>query len=478
MPRVVTLFAVGLALRLPALLFNGVADVFQMVLDWGFDVHALGLARGLDINYGVLSYAVFGVAADLGEAIPRFWWAPYKAAVILFDAAVLFGLLRVARLSDRALVTWLYWLNPWVILHGAYQGFWDGAYLLPGLVAVLALQRIAKSDTAWATAGVLLTCSAMFKLQGLLHLAGPLVVFLAVEHVRGRGRPLVAFLGGLGGTVLAVAAGLWLGGAGPLALCHNLASGLSTMPNLSNGGPNIWRFASFVVMQTTGQAGEVIDLRPGPLWVVVWSLVAGVACGAVLLAFSLRVSAMSPGDDDGSGWLASVRARLPQPSLVLPRATVALLLIALGSLVMSQFGVRAHINHTYGATVLLIPFVAADARLRPWWGALVVLQAVAEFSTYGLGSPTLIPPERALVPYEHAGALLASVKDLAAYREPDALLRAVMAINAWAGRLASPTVVSLLSLVVLGCTLGLLRSMMRRIGEGAPGEGWTGLLRG
>ena len=191
------LIGLGLALRLPGLALNGIADVFQMILDWGFDVVGLGHAGGFDINYGILSYAVFGWAADLSEAMPRFWWAPYKGIVIVAEAIVLAALMALVPRSRRRAVLCLYWLNPWFILHGAYQGFWEGGYLLCGLLAVLGVGRIRDRRQAWAAVGVLLMASGMFKPQGLVYFVGPVGLFLGVEYLRGRREPLVAYLVGV-----------------------------------------------------------------------------------------------------------------------------------------------------------------------------------------------------------------------------------------------------------------------------------------
>ena len=56
-------FFVGLVVRLAGMFFNGVGDLNQILLDWGFAVHRHGLVEALGINYGVLSYALFGRAA-------------------------------------------------------------------------------------------------------------------------------------------------------------------------------------------------------------------------------------------------------------------------------------------------------------------------------------------------------------------------------------------------------------------------------
>ena len=464
--RLIALFVVGLTLRLPGVLFNGVADIYQMVLDWGFDVRALGLARAFDINYGVLSYAVFGAVARLAEEMPRFWWAPYKLAVVLFEVGVLAVLVQLVRPAERTLVTWLYWLNPWVILHGGFLGFWEGAYLLCALWGIVALRRIRSDGAAWLACGALLMCSAMLKPQGLVHFVGPLGLYLAVRSMRGSTRPLQGYGMGVAAVVVSVSLLLWLAGGSALGVYHNYAFTFTTMPNLSNGGPNLWRLASFAMMEVLGQTGEVSDLRPGRIWVAGLSLVATAVSGAVLLLFASRMAGPTQATEPRHAWSARLHAVLPRATVELPPPAAALLFLVIGALVMSQFGVRAHINHSYGATVLLIPFVAANRRLRPWWVVIVGIQALAELSTYGLGSTLLIPPPAALSNYPHATVLIEAVRGLAAFREPDALLRAHETINGWLGRLANSSVISIVSLAMFVCTIGILRELWRQLAGG------------
>ena len=462
------LVCLGIALRLPGLAFNGIADVFQLILDWGFDVVGLGLARGFDINYGVLSYAVFGWAASLAEAMPRFWWAPYKGFVIIADAAVLVALMAVTPLSRRRAVLWLYWLNPWFILHGAYQGFWEGGYLLCGLLAILSQARLPDSRQAWAVVGILLMASGMFKPQGLVYFVGPVGLFLGVEYLRGRREPLIAFLTGLVALLMATALGIWAAGGPALAIPRNYAFSFSTMPNLSNGGPNIWRTLSYIGMEVSGQVGGVYDYRPGRIWVAGLSALAGIVSLAVL-AWLVRKIALDGGhvrEGPGRAMPVSVQHWLGLPVAGLPPAAALYLVLVVGSLVMSQFGVRAHINHTYGATVLLIPLAVQSRWLAGYWSMMVVSQAVIHLTEYGLGNVLLIPPDSALHNYPYATVLIERIKALPAYASPDWLLQTHRAINAASGRLAGPTLLATLSFVMFGCTVGVLRSLSRRIDRG------------
>ena len=462
------LIGLGLALRLPGLALNGIADVFQMILDWGFDVVGLGHAEGFDINYGILSYAVFGWAADLSEAMPRFWWAPYKGFVIVAEAIVLAALMALVPRSRRRAVLCLYWLNPWFILHGAYQGFWEGGYLLCGLLAVLGVGRIRDRRQAWAVVGVLLMASGMFKPQGLVYFVGPVGLFLGVEYLRGRREPLVAYLVGVTGLLVTTALSIWTAGGSVVAIPRNYAFSFSTMANLSNGGPNIWRTLSYIGMRATGQVGEVYDFRPGRLWVAGLSLLAGVVSLAVLAWWARKATVDDARMGQGSVWVVPsfVRRWLGPPVATLTPAVALYLVLVVGALVMSQFGVRAHVNHTYGATVLLIPVIVASWRLAGYWWVMVASQAFVHLAQYGLGGVGLLPPDSALRNYPYATVLIERIKALPAYTSPDWLLQTHEAINAVCGRLADPALLAMLSLVMFGCTVRVLRTLARRLDLG------------
>src|SRR5688572_15392832 len=122
---IAALFAAGLALRLAGLLFNGMADIYQILLDWGFSVWKQGLVATFGINYGALSYAAFGFVVRGAELEPRFWWATYKLLIVAVDVGLLLALMQLVRPEQRKTVLVLYWLNPWFIVHEPFHGFWE-----------------------------------------------------------------------------------------------------------------------------------------------------------------------------------------------------------------------------------------------------------------------------------------------------------------------------------------------------------------
>jgi hypothetical protein len=142
------------------------------------------------------------------------------------------------------------------------------------------------------------------------------------------------------------------------------------------------------------------------------------------------------------------------------RARMLLAVLALGSLVMSQFGVRAHINHSYPAMVLLIPLVVASHRMRSLWTAMSALLAISHVLVLGLGHAALLPPADNLSRYPSARDLIAQVTALPAYSNPDWPLR----LQLWANRAIEPVpdnmIVSLLSIPVFFVACLMVRELL------------------
>ena len=377
---------------------------------------------------------------------------------LLFEIGVLFALLRFVPARWSRVVWIACWLNPWFIWHGAFQGFWEGPHILFGLLAVLALRRDAAdvfaggdafrpAPRAWALCGVLLFISWQFKPQGLLHFAAPLGLLLALHFWRGRRQPLWWYAGGLAVAAALTSLLIWSAGGSLFALVDNVRS-TGNEARLSNGAPGLWRFVVAIYMQVRGIAGEVYTLRLPPVWVIVTSGAAMALSLAILAAFAWRLR--------GQG----------------PTARDAYLMLAAGTLVMSQFAPRAHINHTYGAMVLLIPLLPLHRRLRLAWIAAVAVQAYAHVSRYAMGTPLLLPPDRALPRYEHSGPLVDLVRAVPAYASGDGLLRAQTAVNDAIAQLPGHVFVSMMSVVMFAAAVVMLRALFEiASGPGRPDVG-------
>jgi len=461
----IALLLLGVALRVPGLLFNGMADVYQILLEWGAAVHRHGLVDAFAVNYGILSYAAFGAAEVAGEWIPRFWWAPYKLLVIGFDLAACLTLVALAAPRDRRWVVLLVWINPWFILHGAYWGFWEGPHLLFGLLAVLALRRLPDQRRAWAAAGALVMCSAMIKPQGLFHFAGPLGLYLAVQCVRGIRRPIVWFVAGLGTVALATTLAIWLAGGSPLALYDNYRSVSTSMAKMSNGGPGLWRFVSWAYMEATGQPGLVLDMKISRPALAAGNALAGLICLGMLLAFSVRLGLRRR--EPAAPLVAAAARWLRPPAVSWPDDQVAFIVLTLGTLVMSQFGPRAHINHSYVALMLLVPLALHDRVLLWLWGATTLMLWLAHVSTFGFGGAVVMLPASQWFRYPDAGVLFDRIRDLPAYVAPDRLLAFQAAVNDGLAWLPGPRAISMMSVLVFVAACGIVWRLFRSLDDPA-----------
>jgi hypothetical protein len=433
------LCGVGLVLRLGGIVFNGQHDVAEFVLQWGASVRTVGLVQGLTVNYGVFSFAVFGVDAYFGEMIPRFWWLPFKLTLIAFEVALFAALVRFAPVNARSLVLAAYWLNPWFIVHGGYQGFWEAPHLLFGVLACLAVRRWAGSPAAWVTCGVLLLVSAEFKPQGLLHLAGPVGFFLLVLALQSRRPALVWFGLGFGAAGALISIAIFLAGGSVFAALRNMMSSFGFLPVVSAGNLGLWRFVSFAIMQVHGLPGEVHQLQLSEAATTALSLVAAALCLGLLTAFAMRLAR--------------------QVEAGRPIWIDAYLMMAFGALTLSQLGLRAHLNHTYTAMVILIPLLPVHRRLRLAWIAGVAVQGFAHLTKYGIGWPSLLPTDAWLAEHAPHGSIAAGVRALPALAEPDAILQFNMHANRMLEALATHQQVSVIGFAMVPITVVILMAL-------------------
>jgi hypothetical protein len=256
-----SLFAIGLLLRLLGVPFNGQHDVSTMVINWGGAVRDYGLANVFIVNYGALSYAVYGAAFQLAEHMPRYWWAPYKLFTVASEILVLIALRQVLPPSRRHWALVLYWINPWFILHGAWQGFWDGPHTFLALLAALYGRWVRDTRIAWMLAGACLMTAGMLKPQGVVYFTIPVGLYALCVSIRNRSAAWGWYT--LGVTLVLVSgAGLLLLRRGSLlAIPLSFLSALVAMPNLCNGCLNIWRPTAGVLMAFLHQRGGTWELE-------------------------------------------------------------------------------------------------------------------------------------------------------------------------------------------------------------------------
>jgi hypothetical protein len=523
----VMLFAAGLLLRLPGLLFNGQHDLDQIIFAWGTAVKQLGLGAGFQDNYGPFSYALYGLSASLAEQLPRFWWLPYKLIEISLEVGVLVALYELLPKGRKSLALIVYWLNPWFILHGAWQGFWEGPHTLSALLAVLVLIRINRKDLAWAVVGALLMTSAMFKPQGLLHFLLPVALYLIVQLTRRLWSPLTWFSLGSLAVFSATTLLLVVTGGSFLSIPRNYLTATTIMPNLCNGCLNGWRTVSTLLQAITRQTGPTYLLQLPPLVSALLQWTALIIILILLFKFFTRIPLEAvqdsnlpagrltsiifvaglagaliavlewivPAEAERTKWLFNgvlMNYRLILVFLLVTGLTVALtapivsrslremwrrlapwqgkadrpglspalslyLVLVTASLLLAQFGTRSHINHTYAALTLLIPFALSNRRALASWIIMIGVNFYGHLASYGLGRSLVMPQSfgDALT----AQPLVAQIRQVIEVTPSDVWLRWQSGANQLLSTLPKEPLISVLAAVQFICTLVILKEL-------------------
>lgn len=452
------LFLIGFALRLPGLLFNGMGDLDEIHLVYGCSVRELGIAKGFGFDYGLFSYALYGIAVALAERLPRYWWAPYKLMEVSFEVAALLALYVLLPARRRYLALIMYWLNPWFILHGAWQGFWEGPHTLFALIGILCLGRVPQVKISWALAGIAVMASAMFKPQGLLFFVIPLCIYLGLQFVLDGRLLLLWFTTGLLSLLGLATMLLTAGGGDVLAIPRNYLTVAESWPNLCNDCINIWRPVTRILQVVLGQTGlptYMLQL-PAPLHDSL-DLLALSAVLALVVLFCLRIP---------SG--AGQRRPDSEGQHGLPPHFSVFLVLAFSSLMIPQLGTRAHMNHAYAGLVLLIPFAAASRRILAPWGAMVGIHFYSHLAAYQLGRSIVLP--QLYLDYPPAQSLISQIQAALAAQTYDPLLQFQAGVNQFLTHyLPSEPLVSVLSAVQFICLVLIAREMFGVTAQAMPG---------
>ena len=533
------LVALGLALRLAGLLFKGTHDLDQLVLEWGAGVTQNGLGHTPIIIYGVLSYVFHGLAFFLAEPVPRFWWAPQKFFEILAEAGIFATIFHLLPTERRKAAIWFYWLNPFFILSGAWDGFWDAPHTLAALLAILIIRRSKNARAGWLGAGAVLAAGAMFKPQGLIYFIVPLVLYLIFDALARRRLAHLLWIGAGGLVTFGVAEVCLITiGGDPMAIPHSYLIG-DIMPNLCNSCISIWRPVTRLLQTVLGQTGALYELRlPGPISLILDKLIL-VTTTILLAGFCLRVASIgAPFSRDGDarqvtllkvlraiGLVALLIAGLGllhksdplmHPHLIFGRYSAGYagilgilavtgtilfgarsfvarqidnvlslmasngsvnsqadgnglspylsvyLVLMFGALVIPQLGTRAHISHTYGGLVLLIPLAVVNRSIWVPWITMVAVHFYGYLSSYGLGMATALP-NRNISAYPDVAHQLVARIDPASY---GGLLRFQGAAGQLLGKVfPQEPVLSFLSILQFICVIFVARELFANFGR-------------
>jgi len=348
----ISLFILGLVLRLAGAPFFGMGNV-NMIMSWSENALTHGLPKGYiegRVDYGPFSLGFFEFARSLAKYTPRFWWLPYKLIVIGFEVLVLLTLWRILPVKHRHFALILYWINPYFIFSGGWQGVWDATYVLWGLIAVLVVKELRNKRLAWALVGVLVIIAWLFKPQGLAYFVGPTGLFLALKYIQTRNTEVVWFSIGILGTVIAVSLYLWVE-SGLINILLLYFRNMSTIDILiCPSCTGIWRTVETgiailkSILKSKGAAHE-LHYQASSHWLLDTVVMFIVMSLFILFVLKIRLSK----DESREANSANAESLLHA--------------IAFSSLVIPQLATRAHYNHTYGAMVLLIPFMVNDRRI-------------------------------------------------------------------------------------------------------------------
>jgi len=72
--------------------------------------------------------------------------------------------------------------------------------------------------------------------------------------------------------------------------------------------------------------------------------------------------------------------------------------------------------------VLLVPFTLNDRVMTRFWAAMACLLGLAHLATFRMGDAVVMLPQTMWFRYPHAGAIFDRIRNMPAFRAPDALL--------------------------------------------------------
>jgi hypothetical protein len=191
----ILLLLLGFVLRFAGLFFNGNQnyDSYREVGQW---ISGLGLADGFSIGYGPIAQLIMGVSNYFAEFTPSIWWFPYKAANFIFEIVILILLFRLFKKYTLEII-FLYWLNPWFLIPGAWQGFWDAALGFFLLVAAFILDFGGSRNKSYFLAGLALGIAFCIKPQAIAPISIVGIYFLIFHIFRFQFKGVFYFIFGI-----------------------------------------------------------------------------------------------------------------------------------------------------------------------------------------------------------------------------------------------------------------------------------------
>lgn len=357
------LLIIGFILRLSGIFFNGNQNL-DTYKDWATKFQTVGLANSFEGGYGPIAYIIMAGGDLMGKSTPQIWWWPYKMSDLIFETIIMISLLFLFK-EKKWLILFMYWLNPWFLIPGAWEGFWDAPYALFILFSALILDFNFRGKEKFVWSGLSLGIAAMIKPQVSAPLVALSIYFAIVFITKFTIRDAVRFF--IGFTVLPLLFNLYFVSQGKALLFFpkQYSGFLLYMPYLVNSEINIWYTITRIIMYYKHLTGPIYSLNTR---VYPYNLM---EITAYLLFFLTVIIYI----------FKSFKNLKGKPHYFF------LSIFTLPLILMPQILTRSHAYHFYPATLLLIPLIIFrnDAKLFFFWIISVAIHFYNIFNQYQFG---------------------------------------------------------------------------------------------
>ena len=345
-------FVIGLILRIGGIFFVGTHDMVEAFLPWGTAVLQKGLANGFQGIYFPTTYIFFGFCAWIAKSISAFWFLPFKATNLLFEFLLLVFLLKIFNQKRKQIVLF-YWLNPWLILMGSWQGFWDALMVL--FLFTSSFMFESKLKNKYLLSGFLIGMSLMIKPQAQVVIlsAGVFLFFREVIKFKLK-RTIEYFLGSIL-PFLGFSLYFFISGKPITSLLKYLLDTKNVFPVFVASEINIWHPLSRLFQIYFNQPGRIYNVNLGEFWFNLITNLSVICLLSIVTFFVLKTRAKMSDIYVISLWL------------------------------LPQIVTMSHVNHFIAASVLMIPYVIKYSKLKLLWLVSITIHFYNAFARYGLG---------------------------------------------------------------------------------------------
>ena len=347
---------------MPGLFFYGNHN-FETYKVWGNGTRVNGLADTFAGGYGPISYLIMAIADYLGSFNPSVWWWPYKGANLIFEILILYLFIKLFP-KEKIEVTLLYWLNPWFLIPGAWQGFWDAAFGFFVLLTVFIMDEIKKGNKyRFYLGGIIFSLAGLIKPQIIAPISILVLIFLLKHFFKLKFREFFMFC--LGFLMIPVLFNLYffLHAKGLFFLWVAYKSFMNYMPYLVNSEINIWHTLTRIIMGMNNIPGPIYSLSTLTFPYNLIEKAAQIAYFILLLLYVLK----SKIDQEKHYFLKAF--------------TFAFIL-------MPQILTRSHAYHFYPAALLTVPLIviSKSKTLFLLWSLNVFAHFYNIYWQYGMGN--------------------------------------------------------------------------------------------